>query len=87
MNGSTHRVCFSTTDSQYMRDSPARKVPLQPAEASALQGVAWRLHARALADGHPDVATKLTFVFGAAHCAECSASFSVEEAIVARWGS
>jgi hypothetical protein len=57
---------FSTTDSMYMREGPARKLPLHPAEPSALRGLGRRLHSRALADGHPDVATKLTFVFGRA---------------------
>ncbi len=78
--------CFSTTDSMYMK-SAAKRVYLQPKEPSAMQGLARRLHARALADGHPGVANKLTFVFGRARCADCDAIFSVEEAIVARWRS
>lgn len=78
--------CFSTTDSMYMNDGPARKVPLHPAQPSALQGLARRLHTRALADGHPDLATKLTYVFGRATCAECDALFSVDAAVVSRWG-
>jgi hypothetical protein len=50
-----------------------------------LDGLAERLYSRALADDHPDIARKLTYVFGNAQCAECDAVFSVEEAIVARW--
>ncbi|KJY28834.1 hypothetical protein VR44_24430 [Streptomyces katrae] len=49
-------------------------------------GLAKRLHARALADGQPEVAGKLTYVFGSAYCAECGALFRVDHAIVARWG-
>jgi hypothetical protein len=77
--------CFSTTDSMYMRDSPSRKLPLEPQEPSQMQGLARRLHARALADGHPDIAHKLTFVFGRASCADCETDFDVAEAINARW--
>lgn len=75
---------FSTTDSMYMNEGTTGKVPLRPAEPSALEGVARRLHDRALADGHPDVATKLTFVFGRANCAECDAVFDVAEAVADR---
>lgn len=76
---------FSTTDSMYMDDTVAKKIPLQPANPSALEGVAERLHRRALADGQTDVADKLTYVFGKAQCAECDAVFSVAEAITTRW--
>jgi hypothetical protein len=71
----------------YMKETRARKVPLQPQPSSALEGLARRLHARALADGQPDVAHKLTYVFGKAQCAQCDAIFSVAEAVIARWGS
>ncbi|MFJ3334187.1 hypothetical protein [Streptomyces sp. NPDC086766] len=57
---------FSTTDSMYMNETAAQKSPLQPADASALEGLAQRLHSRALADGQTDVAHKLTYVFGEA---------------------
>jgi len=77
--------CFSTTDSMYMRESHTRKVPLRPQDPAALEGLAQRLHARALADGHPEIANKLTYLFGSASCAECGALFRVDQAVVARW--
>ncbi|MFJ4078652.1 hypothetical protein ACIP2Z_06860 [Streptomyces iakyrus] len=77
---------FSTTDSMYMKQSTSRKVPLQPRSPETLDGLARTLHSRALADGHPDIAHKLTYVFGNAQCAECDAVFSVGEAITTRWG-
>lgn len=43
--------------------------------------------ARAVADGQHDVASKLTYVFGSACCAECDALFRVGHTIVARWSS
>ncbi|MEZ0092524.1 hypothetical protein [Streptacidiphilus sp. EB129] len=78
---------FSTTDSMYMRHAPAKQLPLHPQDPSAMQGLARRLHTRILADGHPDLAHKLTYVFGAAQCADCGVPFSIEEAVVARWGA
>lgn len=41
--------------------------------------------AGAIADGHPDAARNLTFVFGRARCADCDAVFGVAEAVTARW--
>ena len=78
---------FSTTDSVYMKESGAKRVPLHPRDPSALDGVAKRLHTRTLADSQPEIAKKFTYVFGNAHCAECGALFGVDEAIVARWGT
>ncbi|MFB7739194.1 hypothetical protein ACFC08_33405 [Streptomyces sp. NPDC056112] len=78
---------FSTTNSMYMKSTAARRVPLRPQAPSSLEGLAQRLHTRALADGHPGIAHKLTYVFGEAQCADCDEVFSVEEAIVTRWGS
>ncbi|MFJ5216956.1 hypothetical protein ACIP98_19815 [Streptomyces sp. NPDC088354] len=77
---------FSTTDSMYMDQTAARRLPLQPQAPSAMEGLGQRLHARAIADGRPDIAHKLTYVFGAARCADCDAVFGVDEAIVAHWG-
>lgn len=75
--------CFTTTDSMYMRESPARKIPLIPADPATLNGLPRSLHTRALADGHPEIATALTYTFGHARCAACEADFSVEAAIAA----
>lgn len=78
---------FSTTDSMYMEPSGGTsRMPLRPRAQAALEGLARRLHSRALADGRPDIALKLTYVFGEARCAECKVVFSVDEAVVARWG-
>jgi hypothetical protein len=78
--------CFSTLDSMYMNGTGSTRLPLLPAEPSGMDGLGRRLHARAFADGHPDVAEKLTYVFGGATCAECDGLFRVDEAVVARWG-
>ncbi|MCY0939563.1 hypothetical protein [Streptomyces sp. H34-S4] len=78
---------FSTTDDMYMNHTPAKQFPLQPQDPSALQGLPGRLHTRILADGHPDLAHKLTYVFGTALCADCDTPFDVAEAVVARWGA
>ncbi|MGC5005205.1 hypothetical protein [Streptomyces sp. NBC_00353] len=78
---------FSTTDDMYMRHTPAKQLPLQPQDPSVMQGLARRLHARMVTDGHPDLALKLTYVFGRAQCADCGMPFSVEEAVVTRWGA
>ncbi|MER7173419.1 hypothetical protein [Streptomyces mesophilus] len=78
---------FSTTDSMYMRHTPARHLPLRPQDPSAMRGLAGSLHTRMAADGHPDLAQKLTYVFGSAQCADCELPFGVAEAVVARWGA
>lgn len=78
---------FSTTDGFYMNETAGHRGELQPADPSLLEGLAKRLHARALADGQHEVANKLTYVFGSAYCAECDALFRVDHAIVARWSS
>jgi hypothetical protein len=75
---------FSTTDDMYMSNTSSKRIPLRPADPSALEGLGRRLYARALADGHPDLANKLTYVFGHAECVECGTLFSVDEAVVAR---
>lgn len=75
---------FSTLDSMYMKTSDTKRHPLLPADAATLTGLAAQLHARAVADGFPDVAEKLTYVFGGAICAECDEAFRVDEAVVDR---
>ncbi|WP_231921326.1 hypothetical protein [Micromonospora auratinigra] len=76
---------FTTQDGMYLRDTGAERLPLRPADPADLAGVGKRLHARAIADGHPDVAEKLTYVFGHADCAACGERFRVDEAVTARW--
>ncbi|WUI02432.1 hypothetical protein OHR68_11715 [Spirillospora sp. NBC_00431] len=76
---------FATTDGLYMNDTDSRRTPLLPARPSSLEGLAQRLYARAVADGHPEVASKLTYLFGGARCAECDQPFGVAEVVAARW--
>lgn len=75
---------FSTLDSMYMKSAKARREPLEPASPENLSSLALRLHTQALADGHPDVAAKITFLFGNARCAECGQVFRVDEAVSAQ---
>jgi hypothetical protein len=76
---------FTTQDDMYMRDTDSKRLPLIPLDPAQLVGIGKRLHTRAIADGHPDVATKLTYVFGRADCPACGERFRVDEAIAARW--
>ncbi|MGP3691276.1 hypothetical protein ACTVZO_42575 [Streptomyces sp. IBSNAI002] len=76
---------FSTTDGLYMNEAPEHRRDLQPAAASSLEGLAQRLHARALTDGQADVAHALTYVFGRAYCAECGELFRIDHAVEARY--
>ena len=78
---------FSTADSMYMKHPEAHRNPLLPSDPSALRGLAERLHARALADGHQQLARQLTYVFGNARCVQCDELFSVEAAVTTRWGA
>jgi uncharacterized Zn-finger protein len=78
---------FTTQDGMYMRDTGSKRLPLLPADPADLADIGERLHARAIADGHPDVAEKLTYVFGRADCPACGERFRVEQAITARWSS
>jgi hypothetical protein len=70
----------------YMNNTSSKRIPLRPADPSALEGLPRRLRTRVLADGHPDLANKLTYVFGDAVCVDCGTPFHVHEAVVARWG-
>jgi hypothetical protein len=76
---------FTTQHSMYMCDTDSKRLPLVPAAPADLAGVGKRLHARAISDGHPDVAAKLTYVFGSADCPACGERFRVDEAITAGW--
>jgi hypothetical protein len=76
---------FSTLDNLYMKGIGGERLPLHPACPDALEGIPGRLHARVLAGGHPDIADKLTYVFGTAQCPACGTLFPVSQAITARW--
>ncbi|MFF3894796.1 hypothetical protein ACFYY3_16695 [Streptomyces sp. NPDC001812] len=75
---------YSTADEMYFKRPPAHTIPLQPQDPTTADGLLPRLHTRALSDGHPEVAGKLPYVFGHAHCVHCGELFSVPEAILAR---
>jgi hypothetical protein len=77
---------FSTLDDMYMNNSESKRIPLRPADPASLEGVAEWLHRRMLADGHPDIADKLTYVFGGAECVDCGDGFRVDETAATRWG-
>ncbi|MET8575722.1 hypothetical protein [Streptomyces sp. NPDC005012] len=74
---------YSTADDMYFKRPPAHTVPLQPQDPATAEGLLPRLHARVLADGHPEIAARLPYVFGHAHCAHCGEFFSVPDAILA----
>jgi hypothetical protein len=79
---------FTTLDSMYMNKPDGERIPLQPKQPHDLGPLGSRLHARVLADGHPDLADKLTYVFGSAYCVDCGTLFQVDQAVVAaRWES
>jgi hypothetical protein len=72
---------FTTQDSMYVRDAVAPRLPLLPADPADLHGIGRRLYLRAIADGHPDVATKLTYVLGRADCPACGKRFPLDDAV------
>ena len=76
---------FSTLDNMYMKGIGGERLRLHPADPDALEGLAKRLQTRVLADGHSDLAEKLTYVFGTAQCPACGTLFPVDQAISARW--
>lgn len=75
---------FSTIDSMYMKSNDTKRHPLRPADPAFLSELASRMHNRAVADGVPDVADKLLYVFGTAVCADCDDAFRIDKAIVDR---
>lgn len=76
---------FSTLDGRYMEAAEAPREPLEPASPANLSPLARRLHSQALADGHPEVADKITYLFGDARCVDCGRMFRVDEAVSAQW--
>jgi hypothetical protein len=78
---------FSTLESLYINEPDPVGVPLLPANEQELGPLARRLYARAMADGHPDIANKLTYVFGTAHCAGCGQLFRVDQAVATYWSA
>ena len=81
-----HHGYYSSLNSSFRSNATNhRSTPLLPTEPPTLEGLAQRLHARALANGHPEIADKLTYVFGSACCAQCATKFRVDHAIVAQY--
>jgi hypothetical protein len=78
---------FTTLDSLYMKNADTIRVALKPKQPHELPPLGRRLHARALADGHPDLGKKLTYVFGTAQWALCGKSSEVDQAIAAAHGN
>ncbi|MEV7186674.1 hypothetical protein [Kitasatospora sp. NPDC093102] len=74
--------CASGDD---MEPQDAATSPPRPARPDALDGLARRLHARALADGHEPVARAVTYLFGHAACPDCGTVFPVADRVTARW--
>ncbi|MER5642710.1 hypothetical protein ABT095_37960 [Kitasatospora sp. NPDC002227] len=72
---------FSCSDDYALRD--VERTPLRPADPAELEGLAKQLHDRALADGQPVVALRLTYLFGRAACTDCGTVFSVADSVVA----
>jgi hypothetical protein len=77
------RGYFSTSDDYAIADGDIETRPLRPAAATQLNGLGRRLHDLALADGHPEVAHALTYLFGDATCPDCEAGFSVADRVSA----
>ncbi|MFB7948229.1 hypothetical protein ACFC6L_25295 [Kitasatospora phosalacinea] len=76
--------CYATTDEH---DRPgAERTPLCPTPPDRLRpGLARRLHARALADGHRPVAHALRHLFGPAACPDCATPFTAADQVTANW--
>ncbi|MFF2628533.1 hypothetical protein ACFVUN_22510 [Kitasatospora griseola] len=73
--------CFSATDDYALRE--VEKTPLRPSTPEELEGLAKRLHDRALADGQQLVAGGLPYLFGRAACPDCETVFSVADRVSA----
>ncbi|MEV7007336.1 hypothetical protein [Streptosporangium sp. NPDC051022] len=72
--------CFSTAGDHALEDD-VEKAPLRPTAPGDLYGIGRRLHDIALADGHPDIATAMTYLFGNARCTDCGADFLVADRV------
>ncbi|QKW23863.1 hypothetical protein HUT16_36420 [Kitasatospora sp. NA04385] len=73
--------CFATTDDHALGE--AGKIPLRPAASNELDGLADRLHRRALADAQPSVAHGLRHLFGPAACPDCGTAFRTADRVAA----
>ncbi|MCP2314490.1 hypothetical protein [Kitasatospora paracochleata] len=60
------------------------RAPLRPMDPAEAAGPAARLHERALADGQPVVARRLSYLFGGASCTDCGTDFPVAERVIAQ---
>lgn len=73
---------FFSSVADYALAEDAETTPLRPAEPEGLAGLGRRLYEAAVADGQPDFAATLTYVFGGAVCPSCQADFPVADRIV-----
>jgi hypothetical protein len=68
-----------------MNNTNTHRAPLEPRQPADLDPLPRRLYAAAQTNGHPDVAEKITYVFGHAQCADCGRPFRADQAVTARW--
>lgn len=72
---------FSCSDDYALRQF--EKTPLRPTDPAGLEGLAERLHDRAVADGQPVLARRLRYLLGRAACADYGTVFPVADRVVA----
>ncbi|MFC8175692.1 hypothetical protein [Streptomyces sp. NPDC057325] len=81
------RGFFSTSGDYALSEDDVETTPLRPASPAAMDGIGRRLRDIALADGHQDVASAMTYVFGDATCPDCETGFSVADQVSADWSA
>ncbi|MER5355611.1 hypothetical protein ABT093_35460 [Kitasatospora sp. NPDC002551] len=79
------RGFFSAADDYAIAAGEVETRPLRPAAPAELDGIGRRLHGLALADGRPELARVLTYVFGHGTCPDCATDFAVADRIGADW--
>ncbi|MER7766962.1 hypothetical protein [Kitasatospora sp. NPDC096140] len=82
------RGFFSSSEDHALADGGIATIEtraLRPSPPADLDGIGRRLHDLALAEGQPEVAHALTYVFGHAACPDCGCDFAVAEQIAADW--
>ncbi|MER7584481.1 hypothetical protein [Kitasatospora sp. NPDC097691] len=82
------RGFFSSSEDHALADGGVETIEtraLRPSPPADLDGIGRRLHDLALAEGRPEVAHALTYVFGRATCPDCECDFAVAEQIGADW--
>jgi hypothetical protein len=72
---------FFTTSEEWVNRPSTKRVPIMPADAAALSGVARWLHDEAARSGHVVVARWVQHLFGVTACPACASATNVEDAI------